>query len=510
MQEVDLSILRQDIICAETAAGPVGMVVFGASGDLVRRKLLVSLFRLFKQNLLSENFFLLGAGRKKLSDESFREKSRQAITEKSHGSLPETMESFISRLYYISGDYSDISFYTGIKEKTNQLDDSYKAGGNIIFYLSVPPSLYDTIVERVGSAGLSCSSKTKLVIEKPFGRDLQSAVELNNNIHKCFNESQVYRIDHYLGKETVQNILMFRFANAIFEPIWNRNYIDHIQITIAESDGIEHRGSYYDKSGALRDMFQNHMLQMLSLAAMEPPASFEADSIRDEKVKLLRSIRPFNPDFSNEFIVRGQYLKGTVNNKTVPGYRSEPGIEPDSNTETFVAAKLFIDNWRWKDVPFYLRTGKRLACKDTEIAITFKSVPHSMFASMGLERMPPNVLVLQIQPKEGILLNFQAKRPGSKSCMTTLTMNFSYEELFGTEAPEAYQRLLLDCMLGDQTLFTRQDGIEEAWRLLMPILEVWEKSDSVPEKYPAGADSFTAADKLIESDGRKWRKLLES
>ena len=510
MQEVDLSILRQDIICAETAAGPAGMVVFGASGDLVRRKLLISLFRLFKQDLLSENFFLLGAGRKKLSDEEFREKSRQAIIEKSNVSMPEKIESFITRLYYLSGGYSDISFYNAIKEKIQQLDESYKTGGNIIFYLSVPPPLYDTIVERLGSAGLSCSSKTKLVIEKPFGRDLRSAVELNNNIHRCFDESQVYRIDHYLGKETVQNILMFRFANAIFEPIWNRNYIDHIQITIAESDGIEHRGSYYDKSGALRDMFQNHMLQMLSLAAMEPPTSFEADSIRDEKVKLLHSIRPFNPDFSNEFIVRGQYQNGIINNKTVPAYRSEPGIEPDSNTETFVAVKLFIDNWRWKDVPFYLRTGKRLAHKDTEIAITFKSVPHSMFASMGLDRMPPNVLVLRIQPKEGILLNFQAKRPGSKSCMTTLTMNFSYEELFGTEAPEAYQRLLLDCMLGDQTLFTRQDGIESAWELLMPILESWEKSDSTPEEYPAGAESFPAAERLIESDGRKWRKLLNS
>jgi glucose-6-phosphate 1-dehydrogenase len=344
-------------------------------------------------------------------------------------------------------------------------------------------------------------------VEKPFGRDLYSAVELNKIIHRCFDESQIYRIDHYLGKETVQNILMFRFANTIFEPVWNRNYIDSIQITIAEAIGVEHRASYYDQTGALRDMFQNHMLGMLSLVAMEPPASFEAENIRDEKVKLLQSVQPFTDETILRDIVRGQYTTGMIEGKKVVGYRDEPEVDPQSKTETFVAARIFIDNLRWKGVPFYLRTGKRLACKDTEIVITFKEVPHSMFAAAGLDDMPPNTLVLQIQPEEGISLSFQAKRPGSKICMSTLNMNFSYREIFGTGPPEAYQRLLLDCMIGDQMLFARQDDVEVAWRLLTPVLRTWENNQSVLHEYAAGAESFPAADALIESDGRAWRKL---
>ena len=507
MQEVGLSVIRQDNLCIETPAGPSGFVVFGASGDLVHRKLLVSLFRLYEQDLLSENFFLLGAGRKELSDEQFRDSAKQAIIQYAQNPSLEKLNSFLYMLYYVTGDYSDISFYNEIKAISGKLSKERGVRGNIIFYLSVPPLLYGTIVEHLGALDLSCQPMVKLVIEKPFGRDLQSAIQLNNTILKCFTESQVYRIDHYLGKETVQNILMFRFANAIFEPLWNRNYIDHVQITIAESAGVEHRANYYDKSGALRDMFQNHALQMLTMAAMEPPISFEADSIRDEKVKLLKSIRPFNLEKIDNYIVRGQYDEGTVAGKEVVGYKSEEAVASGSKTETYIAAKLFIDNWRWKDVPFYLRTGKRLSGKDTEIAITFKKVPHSMFIPMGLGEMPPNVLVMQIQPKEGIMLNFQAKRPGSKQCMSTLAMNFNYSEIFRTEMPEAYQRLLLDCMLGDQTLYTRQDSIEIAWSLLTPVLEAWEKSDSEPYEYPAGAESFPAADYLIQSDGRTWRKI---
>jgi len=524
MHQIRPSISSQDTICAETPAPPTAMVVFGASGDLVSRKLLPGLMQIFQSKLLDDRFYLLGAGRKNFSDGQFRQIAQQAIKQKCSD---KRISEFLEKLYYISGDYKDGLFYENIKNRLAELDKQYKVDGSRIFYLAVPPFLYTTIVEQLGLAGLSRShtddlkQQTKLVVEKPFGKDLQSALELDNKIHQCFNESQIYRIDHYLGKETVQNILMFRFANAIFEPLWNRNYIDHVQITIAESIGIEHRSSYYDRTGALRDMFQNHMLQMLALAAMEPPTSFEADSIRNEKVKLLRSIRPFSLQPWSENIIRGQYGPGMIDGKKVVGYRDEPGIEPDSKTETFVAAKLSIDNWRWKDVPFYLRTGKRLACKDTEIAITFKKVPHSMFVPSELYDMtrgtqtpsfefgepPPNVLVLQIQPEEGISLSFQAKRPGSKICMSTLNMNLNYRDIFGIDMPQAYQRLLLDCMLGDQTLFTRADDVQATWRLLTPILQAWQESHSVPYQYPAGAESFSAANALAESNGRKWRKL---
>ena len=507
MRDVKLSIAGHGIICAETPSGPCGFVVFGASGDLVRRKLLVSLFRLFQQGFINEHFFILGAGRKELSDEDFRKDTKQIILEKTKEPSPSDLEQFLNFLYYIAGDYSELSFYNDIKTKIEQISTKHKIGENIIFYLSVPPLLYPVIIEHLGSANLSCRPQTKIVIEKPFGRDLKSASGLNQTILKCFTESQVYRIDHYLGKETVQNILMFRFANSIFEPVWNRNYIDHVQITIAESVGIEHRAAYYEHSGALRDMFQNHMLQMLTLVAMEPPVSFEADSIRDEKSKLLKSIRPFKINELDNYIVRGQYSDGIVDGKKVAGYKSEHSVAANSKTETYVAAKMFIDNLRWKDVPFYMRTGKRLFGKDTEIAITFKQVPHSMFASIGLDDMPANVLIFKIQPREGIILNFQAKRPGAKTCISTLSMNFNYSELFGTEMPEAYQRLLLDCMLGDQTLFTRQDTIETSWKILTPVLESWENSNSSPEEYPAGAESFPAADNIIKSDGRNWRKI---
>lgn len=513
MREIRPAITEQESICTETKAPPNGFIVFGASGDLAHRKLFASLFQIFKRGLLSQQFYLLGAGRKKLSDQSFCNSVQRAIQKNIEDKSAKTLEQFIKKLYYINGDYNDISFYESIKTKLAELDTKHKVDGCHIFYLAVPPFLYTTIVEQLGSSGLTCPDELdskhqpRLVVEKPFGSDLQSASELNNNIHQCFNESQIYRIDHYLGKETVQNILMFRFANAIFEPIWNRNYIDHVQITIAESIGVEHRGSYYDKTGALRDMFQNHMLQMLALATMETPTSFKAEHIRDEKVKLLQSIRPFNIQPWQANIVKGQYGPGTIDSRKVVGYRKEPRVAPDSKTETFVAAKLFIDNWRWRDVPFYLRTGKRLAKKNTEIAITFKKIPHPMFASSGLNDMPPNVLVLQIQPEEGISLSFQAKRPGSKICISTLNMNFDYNSVFGIEMPEAYQRLLLDCMVGDQTLFTRQDDVQTTWKLLTPILQTWQRDDSVPHEYPAGAESFPEADNIIESDGRKWRKL---
>jgi len=513
VQEIRPKIAGEDVICAETPAGPNALVVFGASGDLTHRKLLGSIFQLFAQNLLDGRFYLLGCGRKKFSDEDFRKAAQRSIRENSDFVSTKDLKAFTDKLYYIDGDYNDADFYERIKARLAELDRRHKVYESLVYYLAVPPFLYTTIVEHLGSAGLACpeklgtKEKIKLVVEKPFGRDLQSAAELNDRLSHCFKESQIYRIDHYLGKETVQNILMFRFANVIFEPVWNRNYIDNIQITIAETAGVERRAGYYDKAGALRDIFQNHMLQMLALVAMEPPISFQADRIRDEKVKLLHSIRPFDKDRLDDFFVRGQYGSGSINDEKVIGYRAEPGVDPRSKTETFVAAKLFIDNWRWRGVPFYLRTGKRLANKDTEIAITFKKVPHSMFLSVGLDELPANVLVLQIQPEEGISLSFQAKRPGSKICMSTLNMNFSYKSIFLVEMPEAYQRLILDCMLGDQTLFTRFDGVEASWRLLTPVLQAWEKDPSRPYRYAAGSDSFAEADRLIESDGLKWRKL---
>ena len=513
MPEIKPTIDKREIFCAETVPGPNAFVVFGASGDLVSRKLLVSLFQLFARNLLNDRFYLLGCGRKKFSDEEFRKKAEQSIRDKSDPASVKDLDAFMSKLYYVDGDYNDANFYEHIKTRLAELDKKHKVYEDLVHYLSVPPFLYPIIIENLAPAGLACTKKLhskqhiKLVIEKPFGKDLQSAVELNKIIHRCFNESQIYRIDHYLGKETVQNILMFRFANIIFEPVWNRNYIDHVQITLAESSGVEHRASYYDKSGALRDMFQNHMLQMLALVAMESPISFEGDHIRDEKVKLLRSVRAFDANRLDELCVRGQYVSSSIKGSKVNGYLEEPGVRADSTTETFIAAKMFVDNWRWQGIPFYLRTGKRMAVKETEIAITFKNVPYSMFSSVGLDELPANVLVMRIQPEEGISLSFQAKRPGAKTCMSTLTMNFNYNELFETEPPEAYQRLLLDCMTGDQTLFTRQDAIETAWRLLSPIMQAWENEGYELYEYPAGAESFPAADNLIKSDGRKWRSL---
>ena len=513
MPQIQPSISRQELLCAETPAAPCGMVVFGGSGDLARRKLIKSLFELYKRQLLPDQFFFLGCGRKNLSDDDYRNIAASSISD--YTTMPEQVSSFLERIYFITGAYDDEALYQDITHRIAELDSKHDTRGSHVYYLAVPPAIYGTIVEHLGNAGLSCIGSpecrrlAKLVVEKPFGRDLKSAIALNEQIQNHFSESQIYRIDHYLGKETVQNILMLRFANAIFEPLWNRNYIDHIQITLAESLGVEHRAGYYDRSGALRDMFQNHMLGMVGLVAMEPPASFSADHIRDEKVKLLRSIRPLEPDADPPTVAAGRYIAGQIDGRDVCAYRREEGVAPDSTTETFVAAKIFVDNWRWKGVPFYLRTGKRLAKRLTEIAITFKTVPHSMFASIGLEDMPPNVLVLKIQPNEGINLSFQAKRPGSKACMSTLAMNFNYAEVFGAEAPEAYQRLLLDCMVGDQTLFTRQDDVEVSWTLLEPVLNLMSGGELLPFEYPAGAESFPQADALIESDSRKWRPILE-
>ncbi len=505
MEPIRPSVANQQMFCVESPAPHCGFVVFGASGDLTRRKLIPALVNLFKRELLPKDFFFLGCGRRKLADDDFRKIAADAI--KDIPLLSEKQRTdFLNNFHYIIGDYSDKNLYNNIKK---WLSGPHKKAGRI-FYLALPPLLYPQAVENLGYAGLNKSENddfVRLVVEKPFGRDLQSALELNDCLSKWFAEEQVYRIDHYLGKETVQNILMFRFANSIFEPVWNRNYIDHIQITITESIGIEARGGYYDKIGALRDMFVNHMLSMLSLVAMEPPASFAAEHIRDEKVKLLRTIRPFNLEPWSEDIVRGQYTAGKINGNQVPAYRQEADVEKNSKTETYVAARLFVDNWRWQSVPFYLRTGKRLAKRVTEIAVVFKKVPHLLFASAGIEQLPANVLVLKIQPQEGISLFFEAKRPGPKLCIGTLEMDFNYAEIFATEPPEAYQRLLLDCMVGDQTLFTRIDDVKLTWGLIDNVLKTWQRQDVEPYFYSAGSESFPQADALIQKDGRSWRKI---
>jgi glucose-6-phosphate 1-dehydrogenase len=511
MERIQPSLASLDMVCVDVPAPPTAMVAFGASGDLASRKLLPSLAQVQQRGLLSEHFCLLGCARTPYTDEQFRQLARKAIEENAKDVSAESVEALVQKLHYLSGGYDDPATYQNIDRRLAELRQQHGIRGCSLFYLAVPPVLYETIVERLGSAGLSskkepeCQLQARLVVEKPFGKDLKTAVELNRTISKWFAESQIYRIDHYLGKETVQNIMIFRFANTIFEPLWNRNHVDNVQITIAETLGVEHRASYYDQSGAVRDIFQNHMLQMLAMIAMEPPISFDADSVRDEKAKLLRSIRAFDPSQ----VVRGQYGAGQVEGRDVPAYRGEQGVDPNSRTETFVAAKALVDNWRWNNVPFYLRTGKRMARKDTEIVVTFKAIPHSLFASVGLHEMPPNILVFRIQPEEGISLRFQAKRPGSKICMGTLNMSFSYKQVFGVEMPEAYQRLLLDCMLGDQTLFTRFDSVQVAWQLVTPILKTWERSEGSPVEYASGSESFPQADGLLEADGRRWHGLLE-
>jgi len=512
MKKIEATLQTQEMLCIETAAGPTGFTVFGASGDLAYRKLYPSLYELYRRGLMSDHFYVLGCGRTQYSDEAFRDRVEQALRQEIEPSDQQKLREFVGRFSYVSGDYEDEAFYQNISENLLALDERFHVSGSRVFYLSVPPFLYEPVVEKIGQMKLQCPAisgclqQVRLVVEKPFGRDLASARRLDDVLHRYFDESQIYRIDHYLGKETVQNLLIFRFANSIFEPLWNRNYIDHVQITVAEQVGVEHRAGYYDKSGALRDMFQNHLLQMLSLVAMEAPVSFAADRIRDEKAKLLRSVRQLSAADLDKYFIRAQYTPGVVRDKPVPGYLEEANVPADSITETFVAAKLFIDNWRWKDVPFYLRTGKRLKRKLTEIVITFKDVPHSMFQMEGMDDLPANVLRFQIQPQEGMYLSLQAKRPGSKICMSTLEMDVDYQEVFGVKMPEAYQRLLLDCMLGDQTLFTRHDSILASWEILMPVLESWNQEKKIAS-YPAGSGGPESQDTLWPDSACGWSQL---
>lgn len=497
--------------CTETRPEPCGMIIFGASGDLTHRKLVPALFRLFEKDLLPEKFFVLGCARTEMTDEVFREKILKAIQQDVSNKDKDIVRDFVRLCFYHQGDYHDLQTYVSLSRRLNELDKRFSIDGSHIFYLATPPDLYCPIARNLGSTGLVGQSDdrrqfVRVVIEKPYGRDLESAMALDKEIHKYLDESQLYRIDHYLGKETVQNILMFRFANTVFEPIWDRRYIDHVQITVAETIGVEHRAGYFERTGLLRDMFQNHIMQMLALVAMEPPTSFNSDRVRDERVKLLRSLRPFPLDELDNFIIRGQYGSGIIDDKEVPAYRQEKNVAPDSQIETFVAAKVFVDNWRWQGVPFYIRTGKRLAKKLSEIAIVFKRVPHSMFNPIPPEELAPNVLIMNVQPEEGISLTIQAKKPGAKLCIGSLTMHFRYKDVFGVQMPDAYERLLLDCMLGDQTLFWRSDDVEVTWSFVTPVLDKWEadKTCCPLRIYQAGSWGPKEAEMLLEREGRRW------
>ena len=484
------------------------IVIFGASGDLTHRKLMPALFALHMKKMLPERVSILGVARSNITDEEFCGMVRKAVTGIEGGNEAD-VDSFCRRCSYLAGHYDSPTLYDRLSAALDSLEQTYHTNRNCLFYLATPPNLFLTITEGLSNAGLTAETSrrawSRVVIEKPFGRDLASSRMLDMALKRHLSESQIYRIDHYLGKETVQNILILRFANAIFEPLWNRKYIDHVQITVAEELGVENRAGYYEQAGALRDMFQNHMIQMLSLTAMEPPAKFEANRYRDEIVKLIRAIRPFSGNSLSENIVRGQYIGS--DDGSMPAYGQEKGVAPQSATETFVAMKLFIDNWRWQGVPFYLRSGKRLHNKVSEIAIAFKPVPHSIFDPITPADLSPNMLVLKIQPEEGIGLKLEAKTPGPKLSMNALTLNFAYKDIFGATTPNAYERLLLDCMTGDQTLFVRSDAVELSWELFMPVLDTWEKDagTSPLRFYPAGSWGPVEAHELIGQDGHTWR-----
>jgi glucose-6-phosphate 1-dehydrogenase len=494
----------------EVPSDPCAIVMFGASGDLARRKLLPALYDLSYHACLAPRFRLLGFARTQMSDEDFRRKAGDGLPKGSEEGADENQKSeFLKHLQYFAGDYDDPEAFRRLAQRLEELDKQGPLGGNRLYYLATPPEVYMHVIEQLKNAGLTKpkteQSWTRIIIEKPFGRDEASARELNSKVLAAFDESQVYRIDHYLGKETVQNMLVFRFGNGIFEPLWNRNYIDSVQITAAESLGVERRAAFYETAGALRDMIQSHVLQLTSLVAMEAPARFDATSVRNEKLKVLQSVRPFTKETIWKSVVRGQYGPGQVDGKPVPGYRQEPGVKPDSATETFVALKLYVDNWRWSGVPFYLRSGKRLARPLTEVAIQFKSAPHLVFRG---EEHETNSLILNIQPDEGISLSFGAKSPGAQMHIRPVTMDFKYKDSFGASTRPAYATLINDCIRGDATLFDRADSVEAAWGLVDPILEAWQSAAPPPfPNYPAGSQGPRAVDDLTVGDGRQWRPL---
>lgn len=485
------------------------IIIFGATGDLTHRKLMPALYALYDQNLLPKNFYVLGVGRKQLDEGAFRKKMVDGITrysEKIHTNK-ERIAEFAGMISYMAMDMSSTEGYTALRQRLDATDIQYGTQSNYIFYLSMPPQMFATVADKLGESGLSRSDKgfRRLIIEKPFGRDLESGMRLNRQLYASFDESQIYRIDHYLGKETVQNLLVMRFANGIFEPLWNRNYVNHIEITSAENIGIEGRGAYYDTAGALVDMVQNHLLQIAGLIAMEPPSSIEPDALRNEIHKVFQSLKPIHEEEVVRQVIRGQYTASHIKGELVKGYREEPDIDPDSRTETYVAMKFYIDNWRWGGVPFYIRTGKRLPTKVSEVVVHFKPTPHGLFRQDEF-CSTCNQLIIRIQPDEGILLRFGMKQPGTGFNVKNVTMDFHYSELSDIHLPTAYERLIYDSMMGDSSLYARADAVEAAWKFVAPIQKAWAKNPDLKIfGYPAGTWGPDCADNLIEGKHLTWR-----
>jgi glucose-6-phosphate 1-dehydrogenase len=501
----------QDSLRFERRVPPCAIVIFGASGDLSKRKLLPALYRLFYERRIPPSFAVVGSSRTPLSDDEFRKRMKESVA-KFLEDAPfdeDVWTSFAQSLFYVPGDLNNPASYDDIRNKLDELEKTHQTAGNVLFYLSTQPSYYAEAVLALGEHGLNRGNGwRRVIIEKPFGHDLESARKLNQEIHKVLDESEVYRIDHYLGKETVQNILAFRFGNGIFEPLWNRRYIDHVQITAAESIGVEGRGGYYQEAGALRDMIQNHLSQVMATIAMEPPTVFDADNVRDERAKLLRAVRIVKPEDVPKYAVAGQYGPAKVGGQDVSGFRQEPSVDPNAQTDTYAAVTFFIDNWRWADVPFYIRTGKRMPKRVTDIAIQFQAPPLGLFKQEtkgGLREVRPNLLVLRIQPEEGISLRFLSKSPGSGMRVRPVSMDFNYGSSFGERTPTAYETLLLDAMAGDPTLYTRQDMVDASWQIVQPILDSWAHTKFDFPNYPAGSWGPKESDEMLARQGHVWR-----
>ena len=501
-------------------APPCAMVIFGASGDLNKRLLMPALYNLARARRLPDNFAVIGVDRSEWSEDDFRahlaEGVRSFVSDTAVGPVSEafdadTWDFLASRMTHVHGDASKPEIYQQIAQKLEQAENEHATGGNVIFYLAVASALFGPIVEQIAEAGLTQQengSWRRVIVEKPFGTDLASAQALDKRLLKVLDESQIYRMDHFLGKETVQNIMVLRFANGIFEPLWNRDHIDHVQITVAETVGVERRAAFYEATGALKDMVPNHVFQLLSLTAMEPPNSFGADAVRTEKDKVLEAVLPLTGEDALRHVVRGQYTAGIVRGQPVKAYREADGVAPDSTTETYIAMQLGIDNWRWAGVPFYLRTGKSMTRRTTEIAIQFKRVPFALFRDTPVEALTPNVLALQIQPDEGISLQFGAKKPGPEISLGSVRMDFKYRDYFHTEPSTGYETLVYDCMIGDAMLFQRADSVEAGWSVVQPVLDLWQSDKNVPlEFYPAGTAGPDAAEQLLWRSGRKWRPI---